>query len=191
MKLVIGVSGASGAPYAERLLRFLAGPGAAAGIETHVVFTRYGRVCWSNEVGTDPAALGLPIHGADDMTAVFASGSARFDGMAVIPCSAGQLGRIAHGLSADLVGRAADVMLKQRRPLVLVLREAPYSLVHVRNMAAVIEAGGVVMPASPGFYSGPQTVDDLVTDLAGRVLDLLGVENDLVRRWAGLGRKPR
>jgi 4-hydroxy-3-polyprenylbenzoate decarboxylase len=183
MRLVVGVSGASGAPYAARLLDFLAGPGRAAGIETHVVFTKFGRLCWQDEVGTDPAAYGFPLHLPGDMTAPFAS--ARFDAMVIVPCSAGQLGRIAAGVSADLVGRAADVMLKERRRLVLVLRESPYSLIHVRNMATVIEAGAVVMPASPSFYSRPEGINALLDTVVARALDQLGVDNALMRRWAG------
>jgi 4-hydroxy-3-polyprenylbenzoate decarboxylase len=105
--------------------------------------------------------------------------------MIVIPCSAGQLARIAHGVSSDLVSRAADVSLKERRPLVLVLRESPYSLIHVRNMQAVIEAGAVVMPASPSFYSRPQGVDALLDTVVARALDQLGVDNELMARWAG------
>ena len=125
MKLVVGVSGASGAPYARRLLDFLAGPGRELGVETHVVFTKFGRLCWADEVGTDPAAYGFPVYNPGDMTAPFASGSARFDALVVVPASAGQLGRIAHGISADLVGRCADVMLKEGRTVLLVLRESP------------------------------------------------------------------
>ena len=185
MKIVIGVSGASGAPYAARILQFLSTVGREAGIETHVVFTRFGRLCWQDEVGTDPADLGLPTYNPGDMTAPFASGSARFDAMAILPCSAGQLGRIASGTSSDLVGRAADVMLKERRKLVLVVRESPYSLIHVRNMATLIEAGATVMPASPSFYSQPATRDELLDTVVARVLDQLGVDNALMRRWNG------
>lgn len=186
MKLVLAVSGASGAPYAQRMLDFLAGPGRERGIETHLVFSKTGRLVWQHEVGTDPRDYDLPVWGALDMTAPFASGSSRFDGMAVVPCSAGSLSRIAHGASMDLVGRAADVMLKERRRLVLCLREAPYSLVHLRNMQLVTEAGALVMPASPNFYSGPESVSDLLDTVVGRVLDQLGVDNDLVQRWKGM-----
>jgi 4-hydroxy-3-polyprenylbenzoate decarboxylase len=184
-KIVVGVSGASGAPYAQRLLDFMAGPGREAGIETHVVFTKFGRLNWQDEVGTDPADYGFPVYNPGDMTAPFASGSARFDSLVVIPASAGQLGRIAHGVSADLVGRCADVMLKERRRVLLVLRESPYSLVHVRNMQACIEAGVSVMPASPSFYSGPRSITDLLDTVVARVLDQLDIDNALMKRWAG------
>ncbi len=183
MRIVVGVSGASGAPYAHRLLTHLAG---REDVETHVVFTKTGRLVWSHEIGTDPDALGLPIHGPLDMTAPFASGSARFDGMAVVPCSAGCMARIAQGISTDLVGRAADVMLKERRPLVLCLREAPYSLVHVRNMEQLLLAGARVLPASPSFYAQPASTQDLIDTVVGRVLDQLGIANDLLKRWEGM-----
>lgn len=187
-RIVVGVTGASGAPYAARLMAFLHDHRDA--VETHVVFSKVARLVWREEVGTDPADLGLPVYGHGDMTAPFASGSARFDAMAVVPCSAGCLARIAHGVSTDLVGRAADVMLKERRKLVLVLRESPYSLVHLRNMTAVTEAGAVVMPASPSFYSHPSSLDALLDTVTARVLDQLGVDNDLMTRWTGLRATP-
>lgn len=188
MKLVVGVTGASGAPYALRALRFLATEGRAAGIETDLVFTKTARVVWQHEIGTDPAALGFPLWSPGDMTAPFASGSARYAGMLVIPCSVGSLARIAHGLSTDLVGRAADVMLKERRPLVLVVRETPLSLIHLRNMEQVVQAGAFVMPAAPSFYSRPTTVEALLDTVVARALDRLGIHNELIRRWSGLER---
>jgi 4-hydroxy-3-polyprenylbenzoate decarboxylase len=106
--------------------------------------------------------------------------------MVVIPCSAGALARIAYGLSVDLVGRAADVMLKERRPLVLLLRETPLSLVHARAIAQVLEAGAIVMPAAPSFYSRPRTLEDLVDTVVSRLLDRLGIENELRPRWEGM-----
>ena len=154
-KIVVGVTGASGAVYAQRLLAFLADHAAPLGLEPHVVFTRYGRVVYQDETGASVSDLPFPIYNPGDMTAPFASGSAGFQAMVVVPCSAGSLARIAHGVSTDLVGRAADVMLKERRKLVLVLRESPYNLVHLRNMVAVAEAGALVMPAS----SRPWTSD--------------------------------
>jgi 4-hydroxy-3-polyprenylbenzoate decarboxylase len=187
MKLVLGISGASGAPYAERAMRFLAGPGREAGIETDVVFTKTGRLVWQHEVGTDPSEFGFRTYSPGDMTAPFASGSARYDAMLVIPCSAGCMARIAHGVSADLVGRAADVMLKERRPLVLVLRETPFSLIHLRNMEQITLAGGVVMPAAPSFYSRPKTMDALLDTVVARAFDRVGIANELVRRWSGMG----
>ena len=182
MNLVVGVTGASGAPYAARLLGVLR----ENGISANVVFTKMGRVVWNEEIGVDPEESGFPIWHHGDMTAPFASGSAQYDAMVVVPCSAGSLARIAHGLSTDLVGRAADVMLKERRKLVLVVRESPYSLVMLRNMVQVTEAGAIVMPASPSFYSGPKDMAELIDTVVARILDHLGIENALMERWTGL-----
>jgi 4-hydroxy-3-polyprenylbenzoate decarboxylase len=185
MKLVVAVSGATGAPYARRLLDFLAEHGAAHGVSVDVVFTTTGKQVWAQEIGGPPRHP-FPSWSNHDFTAPFASGSSQYDAMVVIPCSAGQLARIAHGLSIDLVGRAADVMLKERRKLVQVLRETPITLVHARAITQVIEAGAVVMPASPSFYSAPRTIEALVDTVVGRVLDRLGLPNDLMTRWTGL-----
>jgi len=177
------VSGASGAPYAHRLLTWLANH--EHDLEPHIVFSRFGRLVWNDEVGVDPESFGFPIHGSGDMTAPFASGSAGFEAMVVVPCSAGSLGRIAHGVSADLIGRAADVMLKEQRKLLLVVRETPYSLIMLRNMVAVAEAGAMVMPASPSFYSAPADINALLDTVTARVLDRLGVRNEAMKRWDG------
>ncbi len=185
MKLVVGISGASGTPYAKRLLDFLAEHGAAAGVSADLVFTPTGRQVWKQEIGAEPR-YPFKTWKSQDFTAPFASGSALYDAMVVIPCSAGALARIAYGISSDLLGRAADVMLKERRKLILVLRETPISLVHARAMTQVIEAGAFVMPASPSFYSGPRTIDQLVGTVVARVLDRLGLPNDLMKRWDGL-----
>lgn len=192
-RIVIAVTGASGAPYAARLLDFLAAEHEALGLEPHLVFTKFGRLVWGDEVGTDPKDYPFPTWLPGDMTAPFASGSAGFDAMAIVPCSAGSLARIATGVSADLVGRAADVMLKERRKLVVVLRESPYNLIHLRNMATLVEAGAVVMPASPSFYSAPKTLEQLLDTVTARVLDQLGIPNERMRRWTGelLGAKTR
>lgn len=185
MKIILGISGASGSAYADRAMAFLAGPGREAGIETAVVFTRTGRLVWQEELGTDPAAHGLRIWPAGDFTAPFASGSARYDGMLILPCSAGSMGRIAQGISSDLLGRAADVMLKERRPLVVVLRETPLSLIHIRNMEQLVLAGGILMPASPSFYSRPTTIEAVLDTVVARALDHLGIDNHLMKRWTG------
>ncbi len=182
-RVVVGVTGASGAIYAERVITALK----AANVDVDLVFTKTGRVVWQHEIGRDPRELGCPIWAANDFTAPIASGSVRIDGMIVVPCSSGSAARIAHGLSIDLVGRAADVVLKERRPLVLVLRESPLSLVHLRNLTQLAEAGAVVLPASPGFYHRPQSIEELVDHVVCRALDRLGIDNELSRRWAGLG----
>ena len=185
MKLVVAVSGASGAPYAKRLLDFLAERGPACGVSADVIFTQTGKQVWKQEIGAEPR-LPFKVWKNQDFTAPFASGSAQYDAMAVVPCSAGALARIAYGISADLVGRAADVMLKERRRLVLVLRETPISLVHARAVVQAVEAGAIVLPASPSFYSGPRTIEALVDTVVARVLDKVGLPNDLMERWDGL-----
>jgi 4-hydroxy-3-polyprenylbenzoate decarboxylase len=184
-KLVVAVSGASGAPYAKRLLDFLADEGERHGVTADLVFTQTGKQVWRQEIGADPR-YPFRTWKNQDFTAPFASGSALYDGMVVVPCSAGALARIAYGLSVDLVGRAADVMLKERKKLLLVLRETPLSLVHARAITQVVEAGALVMPASPSFYSGPRTIEELVDTVVARILDRLGLPNELMKRWDGM-----
>ena len=185
MKLVVAISGASGAPYAKRLLDFLAANAPALGVHVELVFTETGRQVWDHELGAPPS-YPWKTWSPRDFTAPFASGSAGYDAMIVIPCSAGALARIAQGLSLDLVGRAADVMLKERRRLVLVLRETPLSLVHARAIVQATEAGAIVLPAAPSFYSRPATVEALVDTVVARALDQLGLPNELMKRWTGL-----
>jgi flavin prenyltransferase len=190
MKLVVAVSGASGAPYARRLLDFLASEGAAHGVSVDLVFTETGKQVWRQEIGHEPA-YPFTIWKNRDFTAPFASGSSQYEGMVVVPCSAGAMSRIAYGVSMDLVGRAADVMLKERKKLVLCLRETPISLVHARALTAVVEAGAFVMPASPSFYSNPRDIGELVDTVVSRLLDRLGIPNDLMRRWEGMSPRSR
>ena len=191
MRIVVGVSGASGAPYARRLLDFLAAEGPKHGISADLVFSETGMQVWMQEVGSAPK-YPFPMWKPKDFTAPFSSGSALgYEAMVVVPCSAGCLARIAHGVSLDLIGRAADVMLKERRRLVLVLRETPISSVHARAIAQVVEAGAFVMPAAPSFYSNPKDIGELVDTVVARVLDRLGVPNDLMRRWEGLAPRSR
>jgi 4-hydroxy-3-polyprenylbenzoate decarboxylase len=180
MKLVVAIGGASGSVYARRLLDVLAlEPG---DLEVGLCLSRSGQEVWQHEIGGEPQ---YPFRRWElrDFRAPFASGSAGWDAMVVIPCSTGGLARIAHGLSDDLIGRAADVMLKERRKLVLVVRETPLSLVHLENMAAVTRAGAVVLPAAPSFYSRPSTIEALLDTVVGRVLDQLGLANRLMPRW--------
>ncbi len=190
MRLVVAVGGASGAPYAKRLLDFLAEHGRTHGVAVDLVFTDTGKQVWKQEIGAEPS-YPFRVWKNRDLTAPFASGSAPYDAMAVVPCSAGGMARIAYGTSIDLVGRAADVMLKERRRLVLCVRETPISLVHARAMAQVIEAGAFVMPASPSFYSNPRDIGELVDTVVSRLLDRLGIPNELMRRWEGLAPRSR
>jgi 4-hydroxy-3-polyprenylbenzoate decarboxylase len=190
VKLVVAVGGASGAPYAKRLLDFLAAEGPAQGVAVDLVFTETGKLVWKQEIGAEPS-YPFTTWKNRDFTAPFASGSAQYDAMVVVPCSAGAMARIAYGVSMDLVGRAADVMLKERRRLLLCLRETPISLVHARAMTQVIEAGAVVMPAAPSFYSKPKDIGEIVDTVVSRLLDRLDIPNDLMRRWEGLSPRSR
>lgn len=197
---VFGVAGASGAPYARRVLEQML----VAGHDVKAVITDAGRKVLDVEEGLlltgnteadtpllldwarakdAPGTFELFHH--KDVAAPIASGSFASDGMVVVPCSGGTLGRISHGISNGLLERAADVSLKERRRLVLVPREMPLSLIHLRNMTAVTEAGAIVLPASPGFYHNPKSVDDLVDMVAGRILASLGIDTRLMKPWLG------
>jgi 4-hydroxy-3-polyprenylbenzoate decarboxylase len=183
MKLVLGISGASGAPYARRLLGHLRAMPPSAAPSVELVLSRTAEQVWELECGGSPRDFDLPVYEGRDYNAPFASGSARYDAMLVLPASMSCIARIAHGTSDDLLTRAADVMLKERRPLILVPREAPYSVIHLENMLSVTRAGAVVLPASPSFYGRPQSVDELIDTVLARVLDHLGVEHALIERW--------
>ncbi len=180
MRLVIAMTGATGALYTQRLLESVT-PGEH---EVHLVMSRYAQQVVAEEL---PAGLRVPLgvvtHNVKSMNAPFASGSNAFDAMVIVPCTMGTLGRIAHGLSEDLILRAADVMLKERRKLILVLRETPLNLVHVRNMELLLLAGATLLPANPSFYSQPQTVQEVVDTVVARILDQLGIPNGLMPRW--------
>jgi flavin prenyltransferase len=183
-KIVVGVTGASGAPYAKRLLTVLHDRQRESGdVELACVLSPTARSVWALECGGAPEDLGVPIHAPDAYTAPFASGSAGWHAMAIIPCSMGAAGRIAHGTSDSLLTRTADVMLKERRTLIVVPRETPMSTIHLENLLALARAGALVLPAAPSFYGKPRTIDELVDTVVGRVLDHLGVSHGLVRRW--------
>jgi 4-hydroxy-3-polyprenylbenzoate decarboxylase len=178
MKLVIAMTGASGAIYAQRLLDNLD----PHRHEIHFLATKHGREVAQLELPRGELKLSpkvIQYREDDSMFVPFVSGSAKFDAMVVIPASMGTIGRIAHGASDSTVARAADVFLK----LILIPREAPYNLIHLRNMATLTEAGATIIPASPSFYSKPKTISDLVDTVIARVLDHLGIEHKLVKRW--------
>jgi len=185
MKLVIAVTGASGAIYPQRLLAHLARLGRTDRIA--VVMSRHGEEVAREELGPGGLVLPAGVDRCDDgaMTAPFVSGSSVWDAMAVIPCSMGTLGRIAAGLSDTVITRAADVFLKERRPLVLVPRETPLHRTHLRNMLLAADAGAVVLPASPSFYSQPGTVEQLVDTVLFRVLRHLGIPAPDAPCWEG------
>jgi 4-hydroxy-3-polyprenylbenzoate decarboxylase len=179
MRLVLAATGASGAIYLQRLLQQID----TQQHEVHLVLSAFARQVIAEELGTLQIPEGVHQHGDKSMNVPFVSGSSRFDGMAIIPCSMGTLGRIAAGTSDSTILRAADVFLKERRKLVIVPRETPWNLIHARNIVTLLEAGAVIMPASPGFYAAPKTIEDLVDTVVARVLDQLGLPAPDAFRW--------
>jgi flavin prenyltransferase len=185
-KIAVAVTGASGAIYASLLLKKLELLKDQCA-EVSVVMSSNATFVWQTELGND-AYKNFPFRYFEktDFTAPFASGSAQYDALIVIPCSMGTLGRIASGTSDDLVTRGADVMLKERKKLILVIRDTPYNLVHIRNMETVTLAGGIICPATPSFYSRPATIEAVATTVVDRVLDLAGFSNASYR-WGTTG----
>jgi 4-hydroxy-3-polyprenylbenzoate decarboxylase len=182
LRILVAITGASGSLYAQRLLNQL-DPGQH---QIHVVLSRYAPAVIAEEL---PGGLRLPagavLHKLKSMNAPFASGSNAPDAMVIVPCSMGTLGRIAHGSSDDVLLRAADVVLKERKQLILVPRETPLNLIHVKNFELLIQAGATILPANPSFYNRPKSVEQVVDTVVARVLDHLGIPNQLAPRWAG------
>jgi 4-hydroxy-3-polyprenylbenzoate decarboxylase len=193
MRVIVAVTGASGALYAQRLLQVLAQSEQVR--EIVFIMSEHGRMLFAHELGVnlilrrpDLSLLGINttkvvFFHPKDLTAPPASGSARYDAMVIIPCSAHTLAKVAHGLADDLIGRAAQVMLKERRKLILVTRETPLSVITLRNMLTAAEAGAIIVDANPGFYHLPTTVQELVDFVVQRVCDHLGITVELVPRW--------
>jgi len=179
MKLVIASSGASGAIYLQRLLDRMD----TQANEVHLVLSGHAKLVIQEELGNLRVPDGVVEHADQTMQVPFVSGSARFDAMVIVPCSMGTVGRIASGTSETTILRAADVFLKERRKLILVPRETPWSLIHARNIVTVTEAGALVMPASPSFYSRPKTVEEAVDTVVFRILDHLGLPVPQAFRW--------
>ncbi len=195
-QITVAITGASGAIYALRTLRALL----MREVAVDVVISEFGWMLLRDEAGFDGkqrdfggfirklygvSVDNMALHPLKNLAATLASGSAQSDGMVVVPCSMKTLAGIAHGLSRNLIERAADVTLKERRTLIIVPRETPMNLIQLRNMVAVAEAGAVVVPAMPAFYQKPETFDDLADFVVGRILSLLGIEHDLYPAWAG------
>jgi flavin prenyltransferase len=177
-KVVIAITGASGSIYARQLLQKMQ-PAIATGTTVAVVMTENAKTVWETELGsTDYDFPGMRYYPTHDFSAPFASGSGQFQTMIIIPCSMGTLGRIANGISNDLITRAADVILKEKRKLICVARETPYNLIHIRNMETITLAGGIICPATPSFYSRPQTLEDMAATVVDRVLDLAGFHSN-------------
>jgi flavin prenyltransferase len=188
-RLIVGISGASGIAYGVRLLELLRD----TGIETHLVMSRAAQVTLASETNlkvADVEALAATVYADSDIGAACSSGSFKTMGMVVAPCSIKTMGEIAYGTTTNLVSRAADVTLKERRRLVLMLRETPLHLGHIRTMAAVTEAGAIVYPPVPAFYARPQSIEDMVDHTLGRVLDLFDIDLGTVRRWTGARSRP-
>jgi 4-hydroxy-3-polyprenylbenzoate decarboxylase len=184
-RLIVGITGASGAIYGVRLLERLA----ELPIETHLIATRWARVTIEHETGrtwAEVKQLADVVHAEGDQAATVSSGSFRTDGMVIAPCSAKTLAAIANGFAHNLVCRAADVVLKERRPLVLAVRETPLHAIHLRNMLTLAELGAQICPPVPAFYSRPETLDDVVDQTVLRLLDQLAVELPSPVRWGGL-----
>jgi flavin prenyltransferase len=175
-KIVISVTGASGSIYAKLLLQKLSAV-KEQWTEVSVVMTENAKEVWRTEL-QDEEYKNLPfkVYSTTDFTAPFASGSGQYNTMIIVPCSMGTLGRIATGVSNDLITRAADVVLKERRKLICVVRETPYNLIHIRNMETVTLAGGIICPATPSFYSVPKTIEEVAATVVDRVLDLAGID---------------
>lgn len=188
-RLIVAITGASGTIYGVRLLQLLR---AMPDWETHLVMSSSGALTASQEIDmkrADIEALADVVHNVKDIGAAVSSGSFRTAGMVIAPCSMKTLASVAHGLADNLISRAADVILKERRRLVLMARETPFNLAHLRNMTAVTEMGGIVFPPVPAFYARPDSIEAMVDHTVGRVLDLFDIEHhDLVRRWEGLQR---
>ena len=184
-RLIVGISGASGAIYGIRLLQLLK----ETDVQTHLIISRTARVTIATETDLtigDVEALADIVHSNQDLGAACSSGSFQTLGMVIAPCSVKTMAEIATGVTANLISRAADVALKERRRVVLMLRETPLHLGHIRSMAAVTEAGAIVYPPVPAFYSKPQNLTEMVDHSLGRVLDLFGLDVDIVRRWNGV-----
>jgi 4-hydroxy-3-polyprenylbenzoate decarboxylase len=181
---VVAITGASGAPYARRLLHSLASPD----IQIHVVASNAGKMVYQMEMGTsveEDLPPGTMLYDETDVAAPLASGSFPIEAMVVVPCSMGSLAAIAQGCARNLIHRAADVCLKERRRLILVPREMPLSRIHLSNMLKVVDAGGIILPPMPGFYHQPQSVDDLLDFVVARILMQLGFAQNLVPPWLG------
>ena len=187
-RLIVGISVASGIIYGVRILQVLQG----SGIETHLVMSDSARMTLSTEMSLsfeEVCDLATQVHNAKNIGATISSGSFKTMGMVVAPCSIRSLSEIAYGLTSTLLSRAADVVLKERRRLVLMVRETPLHAGHLKAMTQACENGAILLPPMPAFYARPKTLDDMVNHTVGRCLDLFDIETDMVNRWAGMGNK--
>ena len=184
-KIILAITGASGSLYAVQFLKLMQ----HLDVEIHGIISDAGRLVLQHELGLTPDDLNEFIaqwHAKDDFGAPMSSGSSKFDAMLVLPCTMGTLGAIANGIAKNLVHRAADVMLKEKKPLLLAVRETPFNRIHMENMLKVHDAGAVVCPPMPSFYHHPDSLEEMATFFAGRMADLLGFEIDGLKRWQGI-----
>lgn len=189
-RLIVGITGASGAIYGIRLLELLRD----TDIETHLIISRAAQITLATETTlklADVEALADVVHPHQDIGAACSSGSFRNIGMVIAPCSIKTMSEIATGVTSNLISRSADVALKERRRVVLMLRETPLHLGHIRSMAAVTEAGAIVYPPVPAFYTQPQSLEQMIDHTVGRVLDLFDIETSVVKRWTGIKTRPK
>lgn len=185
-RIVVAITGATGAVYGVRLLQHL---GAIPGIETHLVVSDAAALTLQTEVGLqrrEVESLAHVVHKNREIGATIASGSFQSDGMVIAPCSMKTLAAVALGLSDNLIARAADVVLKERRRLILMVRETPFNLAHLRNMTSVTEMGGIIFPPLPSFYQQPASIEEMVDHTVARIIDLFGIEHTLAPRWPGI-----
>lgn len=180
MKIVVGITGASGAIYPYQLLSFLKSNGSH---EVFVVASDNGRRIFKEELNKDLEEMGYPLFSTKNFDVPYVSGSSKMDLMVIVPCSMGTLGRIAHGFSDDALTRSADVFIKEKRKLIIVPRETPFSLIHIENMRLLSLAGVTLIPAIPSFYSHPKNLEEAAYTVTSRILDHMGIDNDLIKRW--------
>ena len=184
-KIILAITGASGSLYAVQFLKLMQ----QVDVEIHGIISGAGRLVLQHELGLTPDDLNEYVvqwHAKDDFTAPMSSGSSRFDAMLVLPCTMGTLGAIANGTVKNLVHRSADVMLKEKMPLLLAVRETPFNRIHMKNMLKVHDAGAVVCPPMPSFYHHPESIEEMATFFAGRLADMLGFEIKGLKRWQGI-----
>lgn len=184
-RIILGITGASGSIYAVQFLKGLQG----TGVEIHGIISNAGCLVLQHEMGLTPHDLQKYVvqwHAVEDLGAPVSSGSSKFDAMVVMPCTMGSLGAIAGGIAGNLIHRAADVMLKEKKPLLLAVRETPLNRIHLDNMLTVHDAGAILCPPMPSFYHHPASLEEMATFFAGRVADLLGIEVAGMKRWQGM-----
>jgi len=184
-KIILAITGASGSLYIVQFLKLMQ----QADVEIHAIISDAGRLVLQHELGLTPDDLlqyDVTWHAADDFAAPMSSGSSRFDAMVVLPCTMGSLGAIANGIAKNLIHRAADVMLKEKKPLLLAVRETPFNRIHLENMIKVHDAGATLCPPMPSFYHHPESLEEMASFFAGRLADLIGIEVAGLKRWQGM-----